>query len=60
MAYKIITEQCNFCKKCLDECPTGCIKADDAKETCYVESADCIDCGACQDACESGALVVDE
>lgn len=52
--YVIDPELCTFCKKCIEECPTGAIvegKAGD-KEVCVVTS-ECIDCGGCEDACET-------
>ena len=55
MTYFIDPEACNFCKKCIDECPPGAIiegKAGD-KDICIVKEAECIDCGACEDVCES-------
>ena len=52
--YAINPELCTFCKKCIEECPTSAIVegAVDGKEVCVVTS-ECIDCGACEDACET-------
>jgi NAD-dependent dihydropyrimidine dehydrogenase PreA subunit len=55
MAYTINPEACTFCKKCIEECPSGAIKEGNVggKDVCVVTEADCIDCGACEDACET-------
>ena len=52
--YAINPELCTFCKKCMEECPSGAISEGsvDGKEVCVV-NADCIDCGGCEDACET-------
>lgn len=52
--YAINPDLCTFCKKCVEECPTGAIvegKAGD-NDVCVVTS-ECIDCGGCEDACET-------
>ena len=59
--YAVNPELCTFCKKCLDECPTESIyetKVGD-KDVCAVKDS-CIDCGACEDACEHDALTFQE
>ena len=52
--YAINPELCTFCKKCIEECPTEAIKERvvDGKDVCIVTD-ECIDCGACEDACET-------
>ena len=52
MAYAINPELCTFCKKCIEECPTGAIVEGNVngKDVCVVTS-ECIDCGGCEDAC---------
>lgn len=61
MAY-VITEGCTKDALCVDACPADCIhpKTDEAGfeevETLYVDSAECIDCGACVPVCPTNSI----
>jgi ferredoxin len=55
MAYKI-TEHCESCGGCIDECPQGAITSGSP----YKINPDlCIDCGACESACPSRAIIAE-
>lgn len=64
MAY-IIVEPCIGTKDtaCVDVCPVDCIhptKDEDsfeAAEMLYIDPNECIDCGACEDACPVNACI---
>ncbi len=52
------SEKCKGCKKCLEVCPRGVFGFFDKKA--YIIDRDlCIECGACENNCEFGALKVD-
>lgn len=55
MAY-VITETCvDFQERaCVDECPVDCIY--EGPRSNYINSQECIDCGACQLACPVEAI----
>lgn len=61
MAY-VITEGCTKDELCVEACPADCIhpKKDEAgfeeAETLYVDSVECIDCGACVPVCPTGSI----
>ena len=58
MAY-VITEACIdvMDRSCLDECPVDCIY--EGRRSMYINPVECIDCGACESACPSTAIVHD-
>ncbi|MFI5624829.1 indolepyruvate ferredoxin oxidoreductase subunit alpha [Nocardioides sp. NPDC051685] len=44
-------------RSCIEVCPVDCIYVGDRKS--YINSAECIDCGACEVECPVSAIVVD-
>lgn len=50
-------EKCTGCKKCLQVCPRGVFGLD-RKKVQILDRDLCIECGACQNNCEYGALEV--
>ncbi len=62
MAY-VITDACIKDALCVDVCPTDCIhpKQDEPgfeeATQLFVDSAECIDCGACVPACTSESIL---
>jgi NAD-dependent dihydropyrimidine dehydrogenase PreA subunit len=58
MAY-VVTDACVdvLDRSCLEECPVDCIYEGDRKM--YVNPVECIDCGACEQACPTAAAVSD-
>jgi len=58
MAY-VVTDACVdvLDRSCLEECPVDCIYEGERKM--YVNPAECIDCGACEQACPTAAAVSD-
>jgi NAD-dependent dihydropyrimidine dehydrogenase PreA subunit len=44
-------------KSCIDECPVDCIY--EGVRKLYINSRECIDCGACEPACPETAIFVD-
>ena len=58
MAY-VIAQPCvdHNDQACLDVCPVDCITADTSVDRkFYVDPSECIDCGACADACPNQAI----
>jgi ferredoxin--NADP+ reductase len=61
MAY-VITDACIKDGLCIESCPTECIhptKEEAQFETVtqmYINQEECLDCGACQAACDSNAI----
>jgi len=53
MAYKI-TDKCESCGSCQDECPQGAITSGSPFK---IDPDACIDCGACESACPASAIV---
>ena len=55
MAYRILTDKCNRCGECVEECPMDAISAD-ATDKHSIDPDACTDCGSCADACQAGAI----
>ena len=53
MAYKI-TDKCEGCGGCKDECPQGAITAGSPYK---IDPDACIDCGACESTCPASAII---
>ena len=51
--YKI-SDKCESCGSCVDECPIGAIEEEDGAYRINTEK--CEDCGSCIDACPSDAI----
>jgi NAD-dependent dihydropyrimidine dehydrogenase PreA subunit len=58
MAY-VISEACVdvMDRSCIEECPVDCIYEGSRK--LYIQPTECIDCGACEIACPTDAIVPD-
>ena len=57
MAY-VITDKCEKCGDCAEECPVEAITEGDTK---YVVDPDtCVDCGSCAEVCPVGAAVPED
>jgi ferredoxin len=56
----VVTEPCIGCKytDCVVVCPCECFYGDDKQ--LYIDSADCIDCGACIPECPVQAIYLDD
>jgi len=54
MPYEI-TDKCDACGDCADECPVECIVKGEPKYT--ITQDECTDCGACMDACPNDAII---
>ncbi len=57
MAY-VIAQPCIGVKDkaCVDVCPMDCIHGDGDSPQMYINSAECIDCGACEPECPVEAI----
>jgi NAD-dependent dihydropyrimidine dehydrogenase PreA subunit len=55
----VVTDACVdvLDRACLEDCPVDCIYEGDRKM--YVNPVECIDCGACEQACPTSAAVAD-
>jgi NAD-dependent dihydropyrimidine dehydrogenase PreA subunit len=55
----IITDACIdvMDRSCLGECPVDCIY--EGERSMYINPVECIDCGACESACPTTAVVYD-
>jgi len=50
----VITDECNMCGTCVEECPVECIAEGDPKY--IIDPDECTDCGACADVCPEEAI----
>jgi NAD-dependent dihydropyrimidine dehydrogenase PreA subunit len=53
----VISNDCNGCAKCINECPENSIKIKD--NVCVIETGRCTDCASCSDICPLGAIYPD-
>lgn len=49
--------KCSGCRQCTEVCPHGVFEMN-AKRAVLMDRNACIECGACQNNCESGAITV--
>jgi NAD-dependent dihydropyrimidine dehydrogenase PreA subunit len=54
----VITQPCIGSKdaSCVEVCPVDCIASDAASDQYFINPAQCINCGACVDACPVKAI----
>ncbi|SPD75128.1 Electron transfer flavoprotein subunit alpha [uncultured Desulfobacterium sp.] len=57
MGIQVIIEKCTGCKKCVLACPFGAMQLVDKKAT--INYDECTVCGACANACEDDAIVIE-
>ena len=43
-------------KGCVEVCPMDCIHGDEDSPQLYINPDECIDCGACESECPTGAI----
>ena len=53
MPYRI-TDKCESCGSCMDECPNGAVEEVDGVYRINTEK--CEDCGSCMDVCPNDAI----
>lgn len=49
-------EKCTGCGDCVNICPVGALEIKDGKVV-LVRADECIDCRACESACENSAII---
>ena len=57
MAY-VITDKCEKCGDCVDECPVEAISEGPDKYT--IDADSCVDCGSCAEVCPVAAPVPED
>lgn len=57
MAY-VITDKCEKCGDCVDECPVEAISEGADKYT--IDADSCVDCGSCAEVCPVAAPVPED
>lgn len=50
-----VTEDCNQCGTCLNECPQGCIEFSESKA--LINQVHCLHCGRCYEICTNKAIL---
>lgn len=54
-----ITERCQKCGTCVNECPVGAISLDPKGKTAVIDQNKCVKCGYCQTVCPFDAIEED-
>ena len=57
MAY-VITDKCEKCGDCVEECPVEAISEGEDKYT--IDADTCVDCGTCAEVCPADAIVPED
>jgi len=57
MAY-VITDKCEKCGDCVEECPVEAISEGEDKYT--IDPDTCVDCGTCAEVCPADAIVPED
>ena len=57
LTLKLDRELCNGCGRCIEVCPHEVFVMEDAKAR-IADRASCMECGACANNCEPGAITV--
>ena len=55
MAYTIITDKCEACGRCKDDCPVDAIVENGGVYS--VVADDCVDCSTCEAVCPTSAII---